>query len=85
MLGRRAGSTVSVYEQIQCREPKSGQQNVQFYCEDEIDCRSGYSLSMPINVNNIKNKSDKDDVLRKIPLTPETNQRILEINSVKDF
>ena len=40
---------------------------------------------MPINVNNIKNKSDKDDVLRKIPLTPETNQGILEINSVKDF
>ena len=45
MLGWRAGSTVSVYAQVQCREPKTGQQKVQFYFEDEIYCRSGYSLS----------------------------------------
>ena len=29
MLGWRAGSTVSVYAQVQCREPKTGQQKVQ--------------------------------------------------------
>ena len=46
MLGRQAGATVSVYARVQCREPKTGQQKVQFYCEDEIHCRSGYSLSM---------------------------------------
>ena len=31
---------------VQCREPKTRQQKVQFYYEDEIHCRSGYSLSM---------------------------------------
>ena len=33
---------------IQCREPKTGQEKVQFFCEDEINCGSGpgYSLSM---------------------------------------
>ena len=41
-------STVSVYAQVQCQEPKTGQQKVQFYCEDEIYCRSGYSLSMTL-------------------------------------
>ena len=46
MLGQRARSTVSVYAQEHCREPKTGQQKVPFYCEDEIYCRSGYSLSM---------------------------------------
>ena len=46
MLGRRAGSTVSIYAQVQCREPKTGQQKVQFYFEDEIHWQSGYSLSM---------------------------------------
>ena len=51
MLGRRAGSTVSVYAQVQCREPKTGQQKVQLYCEDEIHWRSGYSLSMCQVVN----------------------------------
>ena len=40
MLGQRAGSTVSVNAQVQCQEPKIGQQKVQFYCEDEIHCRS---------------------------------------------
>ena len=36
MLGQRAGSTVLVYAQVQGREPKAGQQKVQYYCEDEI-------------------------------------------------
>ena len=48
MLGWRAGSTVSVYAQVQCLEPITGQQKVQFYWEDEIYCRSGYSLSMAV-------------------------------------
>ena len=43
MLGRRAGS---VYAQVQCRDPKTGQHKVQFYREDEIYSQSGYSLSM---------------------------------------
>ena len=46
MLGWRAGSNVSVYAQVQCQEPKTRQQKVQFYCEDKIHYRSGYSLSM---------------------------------------
>ena len=47
MPGRRAVSTVSVCAStVQCRELKTGQQRVHFYCEDEIHCRSGYSLSM---------------------------------------
>ena len=29
MLGRQAGSPVSVYVRVQCREPKTGQQKVQ--------------------------------------------------------
>ena len=41
-----AGSTVSVYGQVQCQEPKKGQQKIQFYCKDEIHCRSGYNLFM---------------------------------------
>ena len=31
---------------VQCREQKTGQHKVQFYCEDEIHRQSGYSLSM---------------------------------------
>ena len=47
MPGRWAVSTVSVCAStVQCRELKTGQQRVHFYCEDEIHCRSGYSLSM---------------------------------------
>ena len=30
MPGRQAGSAVSVHAQVQCREPKTGQQKVQF-------------------------------------------------------
>ena len=40
MLGRRAGSTVSVYVQEQCC--KTGQQKVLFYCEDDSHCQSRY-------------------------------------------
>ena len=36
----------TVYVQVQCQEPKTRQQKVQFYCEDKIHYRSGYSLSM---------------------------------------
>ena len=47
MLGRLAGSTVSVYAStVQCREPNTGQQKVKFSSEDKINCRSGYNLSM---------------------------------------
>ena len=35
MLGRQAGSPIAVYAQVQCREPKTGQQKVHFYCEDD--------------------------------------------------
>ena len=43
---------VSVYAQVQCREPKTGQQKVQLYCEDNSHCQSGYSLSMENSENN---------------------------------
>ena len=47
MLGRRAGSTVSVYAQVQCREPKTGQQKVQFNVKTKyIDDLGKDSLSM---------------------------------------
>ena len=35
MPGLRAGSPIAVYTQVQCQEPKTGQQKVQFYCEDD--------------------------------------------------
>ena len=35
MPGRRAGSPIAVYVQVQCREPKTGQEKVQFYCKDD--------------------------------------------------
>ena len=46
MQGRRAGSPIAVYARVQCREPKTGQQKVQFYCEDDILFLSSYYLSM---------------------------------------
>ena len=35
MPGRQAGSPIAMYMQVQWREPKTGQQKVQLYCEDE--------------------------------------------------
>ena len=35
MPGRRAGSPIAVYARVQCQEPKTGQEKVQFYCEDD--------------------------------------------------
>ena len=35
MPGQRDGSPFAVYAQMQCREPKTGQEKVQFYCEDD--------------------------------------------------
>ena len=46
MPGRWAGSPVTVYAQEQCREPKTGQEKVQFYCEDDSLFLSSYYLSM---------------------------------------
>ena len=46
MPGRRAGSPIAVYAWVKCRKPKTGPQKAQFYCIDEIHCRSGYNLSM---------------------------------------
>ena len=46
MPGWRAGSPVSVYVRVHCREPKTGQQMVQFYCEDDWLWPSCYCLSM---------------------------------------
>ena len=44
--GRRAGTPLAVYVQVQCREPKTGQQKVQLYCEDINIANLGYNLSM---------------------------------------
>ena len=44
MPGRRAGSPIAVHAQVQCREPKTGEQNVQLYCEDDLHCLSGYKI-----------------------------------------
>ena len=46
MPGRRAVSPVSVYAWAHCREPKTGQQKVQFYCKDDFLWPSCYYLSM---------------------------------------
>ena len=57
MPGRRAGSPFAVYARVQCREPKTGQEKVQFYCEDDLLFLSSYYLSMHLNKANIfKNK-----------------------------
>ena len=44
MPGRRAGSTFAVYARVQCREPKTGQEKAQFYCEDDSLFLSSYYL-----------------------------------------
>ena len=44
MPGRMAGSPIAVYAQVQCREPKTGQQKVQLQCEDNYHCQSGYII-----------------------------------------
>ena len=44
--GWRAGSPIAVYVEVQYREPKTGQQKVQLYCEYDKHCQSGYNLSM---------------------------------------
>ena len=33
---QRAGSPIAVYAQVQCREPKTGQEKVQFYRKDNL-------------------------------------------------
>ena len=33
---RRAGSPIVVYARVQCPEPKTGQEKVQFYCKDHL-------------------------------------------------
>ena len=45
MPGRQAGSPIAVYARVQCREPKTGQKKVQFYCEDDWLWPSCYYLS----------------------------------------
>ena len=32
------------YQQVQCREPKTGQQKAQLYCKDDQLCLSGYII-----------------------------------------
>ena len=46
MPGRRAGSPIVVYARVQCREPETGQQKVQFYSEDNSLFLSSYYLSI---------------------------------------
>ena len=46
MPSRRAGSPIAVYARVQCREPKTGQEKVQFYCKDDSLFLSFYYLSM---------------------------------------
>ena len=46
MPGCRAGSPFAVYAWVQCREPKTGQKKVQFYCKDDWLWPSCYYLSM---------------------------------------
>ena len=46
MPGRRARSPIAFYARVQCREPKTGLERVQFYCEDDILFLSFYYLSM---------------------------------------
>ena len=44
MPGRRAGSPIAEYARVQCWEPKTGQQKVRFYCEDDSLCRSCFII-----------------------------------------
>ena len=46
MPGRWAGSPIAVYTRVQCREPKTEQEKVQFYCEDDSLFLSFYYLSL---------------------------------------
>ena len=49
MPGQWAGPPIAVYAQVHCREPKTGQQKVELYCEDDLPCQSGYNLSMSLD------------------------------------
>ena len=43
---QRAGSPIAVYARVQCRDPKTGQEKVQFYCKYDSLFLSSYYLSM---------------------------------------
>ena len=53
---------IAAYEQVQCREPKTGQKKVQFYCEDDSYFLSSYYLSMFASVR----QRPKFSVCRKV-------------------
>ena len=44
MLSRQTGSTFAVYAQVQCREPKTGQEKVHFSSEDDLLFISSYYI-----------------------------------------
>ena len=46
----RSGSPIAVYARVQCQEPKTGQEKVQFYCEDDLLFLSSYYLSMMYSI-----------------------------------
>ena len=45
-IGRQAGSPVSIFVQVQCRWPKTGQEKVQFSRKTKYSADLGYNLSM---------------------------------------
>ena len=45
-IGRQAGSPVSIFVQVQCRLPKTGQEKVQFSRKTKYSADLGYNLSM---------------------------------------
>ena len=50
MSGWQAGSPIAVYVRVQCREPKTGQEKILFYCEDDSLFLSSHYLSMAYSI-----------------------------------
>ena len=81
---RRAGSPIAVYAGVQCREPKTGQEKVQFYCKDDSHFLSSYYLSMgqglSANIFYMKNENFAKVKSNFIFLSLLTNERAKDSN-----
>ena len=64
---------IAVYARVQCREPKTGQERVQFYCEDDILFLFSYYLSM---MEDIPRQDDAFTVLYEIFTSLEAKTNI---------